>query len=71
MFMHHIHTGRLKEDKSELDVLYTTLMKLIDKYKNKTSPILLIGGDFNAKIGKRTEMDMNTCMCRYSTRKEK
>ena len=58
------HTGRLKEEKTELDELYTRLGKLINKYKNKVSILLLIAGDFNAKIGVRTDMD--TCMGKYS-----
>ena len=46
--------------------MYTKLMQLMDKYKNKTSSLLLIGGDFNAKVGTRTENELNTCMGRYA-----
>ena len=58
------HTQRVKEDAKELDDLYECLNELVSNFKNVSSSITLIGGDFNAKVGKRTHAE--ACLGNYS-----
>ena len=62
--MYAPHTGRVKHDITELDDLYSTLNELVCNLSNISSSLLLMGGDFNAKIGMRTQDDR--CLGRYS-----
>ena len=56
------HTARIKNDPTELDEMYDQLSNLVNEHKN--SSLLLVAGDFNAKVGKT---DGNTpCLGRFS-----
>ena len=58
------HTGRLKKSMHEVERLYVQLTDLINNVKNVTDGVTIICGDFNAKIGKKT--DVEQCMDLYS-----
>jgi exonuclease III len=45
-------TERVKKNMKELDDMYMQLNDLINNFKNDSTSVLLIAGDFNAKIGK-------------------
>ena len=55
------HTGRVKDDPKELNDLYDDLNNVLDKLSSTTTIII---GDWNAKVGKRTDLD--NCLGRYS-----
>ena len=58
------HSGRTQENPQETERFYQTLQEVIEKnYRNTT--ILLVAGDFNAKIGKKLSNDENF-MGKYS-----
>lgn len=56
-------TERVKNDTDELDQLYTDLGNLISEF-TKAASLVLIAGDFNAKVGKRSGNE--ECLGRYS-----
>ena len=55
-------TERVKEDITELDELYTALGDLVDQFKSTS--LLLIAGDWNAKVGKSSAGDK--CIGKFS-----
>ena len=57
-------TKKVAENISVLDEMYTNLANLINEFKNKNTSIILIAGDFNAKVGKTK--DNETCLGKYS-----
>ena len=58
-------SGRLKISSDELDEMYNQLNTLVSEHnKNKDTSLLLICGDFNAKVGKNN--DGTECLGQYS-----
>ena len=57
------HTGRLKKSMKELDKLYVQLSDLINNFENLSSSLTLVCGDFNAKVGLKSEEE---CMGPYT-----
>ena len=57
-------SGRLRVSTEELDELYSQLNTLVNEHQNKDTALLLICGDFNAKVGKND--DSTECMGKYS-----
>ena len=59
-------TERVKNDEGELDQMYTDLGNLISEL-TKVASLVLIAGDFNAKVGKHSGNE--ACLGQYSRRK--
>ena len=60
------HTQKVKNDSKELDELYYDINTTITSIKNcsdRKSDIILIGGDFNAKVGKSFNSDSIQDLC--------
>ena len=69
--MYAPHTQKVKNDSKELDELYYDISSTITSIKNssdKKSEIILIGGDFNTKVGKslNSNSHQDPCIGRYS-----
>ena len=65
------HTQKVKNDSKELDKLHYDINTTTTSIKNSSdtkSDIILIGGDFSAKVGKSRNSDSNQdpCLGRYS-----
>lgn len=57
-------TAKVKNDANELHEMYGQIGNIINEVKNKNSSLLLLCGDFNAKIGKSKIKE--PCVGRYS-----
>ena len=57
-------TQRIKKDSTELDDMYVELAELVNEF-NSQSAIMFIAGDFNAKVGKKSNIP-TPCLGRYS-----
>ena len=55
-------TKKIAENVSKLDEIYTQLATLFNEFKNTS--VILIAGDFNAKVGK--SKDSEICLGKYS-----
>ena len=58
------HSQLVKDDVSELDNLYSKLNDIINKFSNVSTSILLLAGDFNSIVGRKSDND--SCLGRYS-----
>ena len=57
-------SGRLQSSTEELDEMYSQLNTLVSEHQNKDTSLLLICGDFNAKVG--INNDETECLGRFS-----
>ena len=51
-------TQRIKNDSTELDDMYLDLSNTVSECKT-ISKVMLIAGDFNAKVDERTDIDID------------
>ena len=58
----HARQKNIAENVSKLDEIYTQLATLFNEFKNTS--VLLIAGDFYAKVGKSKDSEM--CLGKYS-----
>ena len=57
-------TERVKHNPKELETMYIQLTDLVNNFKNLSTAVVFIGGDFNAKIGKSDGTE--TCIGKFS-----
>ena len=57
-------SGVAKKDQQQVKKMYSELKTLLDSFKKLSTKTVIIAGDFNAKIGKKTGTE--TCMGNYS-----
>ena len=57
-------SGVAKKDKQQVKKMYNELKATLDEFKKLSTKTVVIAGDFNAKIGKRTGTE--TCMGRHT-----
>ena len=57
-------SDKVEQNQEEVETLYTEVENLLSKFRKLKSSITLIGGDFNAKVGKRENEE--SCMGNHS-----